>query len=646
MREYHVAVTGCDFEEGTKDHPFRTISKAALLAMPGDRVIVHEGEYREWVKPAQGGTSSVSRITYEAAEGERVVIKGSEQITCWEPVEGSVWKAVLPNSFFGTYNPYKEVLGGDWFIYPNDNSLHAGDVYLNGKSFYEAKSLEEVKNPVIRTEGVNPPWTRHPEPILHPEDTMYQWYAETDQETTVIYANFQGVNPNEELTEINVHKCCFYPEKTGLNYITVRGFEMAQAACPWTPPTADQPGLLGTNWSKGWIIENNKIHDAKCSGISIGKEASTGHNLCTRTHRKPGYQYQMEAVFRARQIGWSKETIGSHVIRNNEIYDCGQNGIVGHMGCVFSEIAHNHIYNIAVKHEYFGYEIGGIKLHAAIDVQIHHNNIHNCTLGTWLDWQAQGTRVSKNLYYANDRDLMVEVTHGPYLVDNNIFASDYNFDNIAQGGAYLHNLCCGTMRREDVLDRSTPYHFPHTTEVAGTTVVYSGDDRIYQNVFLGGTVTYTEQSLHGTEGYDGHTNSLEEYINDVISRGNGDLEQFKHVKQPVYIRGNAYLKGAKPYGREENTHVSDMDPAVRIVETDGKTYLELNVEKEMLEIPTEIYNSEKLGMPRITEAAYENPDGTPIVFDTDYLDQSRSGQPAAGPIEGLKEGMNRILVWG
>lgn len=646
MREYHVAVTGCDSNSGTKDQPFRTISRAASLAMPGDRVIVHEGEYREWVKPAQGGTGSVSRITYEAAEGERVVIKGSERITSLEPVEGSVWKAVLPNSFFGTYNPYQEVLGGDWFIYPADNSLHTGDVYLNGKSFYEAKSLDEVKNPVIRTEGVNPPWMKHPEAILQPEDTVFQWYAETDRDTTVIYANFQGANPNEELTEINVRKCCFYPEKTGINYITVRGFEMAQAACPWTPPTADQPGLLATNWSKGWIIENNRIHDARCSGISIGKEASTGHNLCTRTHRKPGYQYQMEAVFRARQIGWSKETIGSHVIRNNEIYDCGQNGIVGHMGCVFSEIAHNHIYNIAVKHEYFGYEIGGIKLHAAIDVQIHHNNIHNCTLGTWLDWQAQGTRVSKNLYYANDRDLMVEVTHGPYLVDNNIFASSYNFDNIAQGGAYLHNLCCGTMRREDVLDRSTPYHFPHTTEVAGTTVVYSGDDRIFQNIFLGGTVTYTEQSVHGTEGYNGHTNSLEEYINDVVSRGNGDLEQFKHVKQPVYIRGNAYLKGAKPYEREENTYVSDTDPAVRIVEEDGKTYLELNVEKGMLEIPTEVYGTEKLGMPRITEAPYENPDGTPIVFDTDYLGQARSGQPAAGPMEGLKEGMNRILVWG
>ena len=83
----------------------------------------------------------------------------------------------------------------------------------------------------------------------------------------------------------------------------------------------------------------------------------------------------------------------------------------------------------------FGYETTGIKLHAAIDVQIHHNRIHNTTLGTWLDWQAQGVRVSSNLYYDNDCDLMVEVSHGPYLVDNNIFASDFTFENAAQGGA-------------------------------------------------------------------------------------------------------------------------------------------------------------------------------------------------------------------
>ncbi len=181
---------------------------------------------------------------------------------------------------------------------------------------------------------------------------MYQWFAQVDENTTTIYANFQGRDPNQEFTEINVRKCCFYPEETGKNYITVRGFEFAQAACPWTPPTADQPGMVGTNWSKGWIIEDNVIHDAKCSGVSIGKERSTGHNLCTATHRKPGYQYQMEAVFKGKQLGWNREWIGSHCIRRNEIFDCGQNGIVGHLGCVFSEISDNHIYNIAVKQEF------------------------------------------------------------------------------------------------------------------------------------------------------------------------------------------------------------------------------------------------------------------------------------------------------
>lgn len=353
-----------------------------------------------------------------------------------------------------------------------------------------------------------------------------------------------------------MRKCCFYPEKTGRNYITVRGFEMAQAACPWTPPTADQPGLLGTNWNKGWIIENNIIHDAKCSGISIGKEASTGHNLSSQTHRKSGYQYQMEAVFRAKQIGGDKETIGSHIIRNNTIYDCGQNGIVGHMGCVFSEI--------------------------------------NCALGTWLDWQAQGTRVSKNLYYSNDRDLMIEVTHGPFMVDNNIFASDYNLDNLAQGGAYLHNLFCGTQRREPVLDRSTPYHFPHTTDVAGTAFVYSGDDRIYQNIFLSGAPVYTVQSLYGTSGYNGHPVSLDEYTALVTSLGNGDEEQFVKVKQPVYISGNGYLNGAEPFEQEKEYFTGSANPQISLSFTEDSVYLEFYAEEGLLHIPAHILRTEEL----------------------------------------------------
>jgi alpha-N-arabinofuranosidase len=642
-KEIHVAVTGCDFAQGTREHPFRTISKAAKIAETGDKIIVHEGEYREWVKPEHSGYSNLSRITYEAAEGEKVVIKGSERIQNWKKMEDTVWKAVLSNDFFGEFNPYRELVTGDWLLYTPGVYRHLGDVYLNGVSFYEANSLDEVKNPAERTGVVVVPWTGKFEKILHPEQTIYQWYSEVDDENTTIYANFHGADPNRELAEINVRKCCFYPVKTGINYITVRGFEMAQAACPWAPPTADQPGLLGANWSKGWIMENNVIHDAKCSAISIGKEASTGHNLCSRRHQKPGYQYQMEAVFRALQIGWSKEKIGSHIIRNNTIYDCGQNGIVGHMGGVFSEICNNHIYNIGVKHEFFGYEIAGIKLHAAIDVKIHHNRIHHCTLGAWLDWQAQGVRVSSNLLYSNERDLMVEVSHGPYLVDNNIFASDYSFDNVSQGGAYVNNLSCGKMRLLKVADRATPYHFPHTTEVAGTAVVYGGDDRFYNNIFVGG------EGIEncGTAGFNPNPASYEEYVEQVLSYGVGDLEMFIKAEQPVYIEANAYLNGAEGFDREKNSyHSKAFDPGVKIVAAGDAVYLEMNVEKELLDIAAKVVSTETLGTVRIADAIFDDPNGGPIVLDTDYTGARRAEKLIVGPIAGLIAGFNRIKVWG
>lgn len=469
--EYHVAKSGSDKGKGTIKDPFLTISQASSIAEAGDTIIVYEGEYREWVKPKNPGLSDVRRITYQAAKGEKVVIKGSERINDWKPVEGNVWKVVLESEFFGDYNPYQKEIFGDWLVY--NPGKHLGDVYLNGMSFYEAENYEQLREPSVRNDVLDH-WTNKNTPIHNPEQTKFVWFAEVEDDYTTIYANFHNYNPNEELVEINVRRSCFYPEETGIDYITVKGFEMCHAATPWTPPTADQPGLLGPNWSKGWIIEDNIIHDSKCSAISIGKEASTGDNYSSRRKDKPGYQYQLESVFLARHSGWSKERIGSHIIRNNKIYDCGQNGIVGHLGCVFSEISNNHIYNIGIKREFYGHEIGGIKLHAAIDVQIHHNRIHDCSLGTWLDWQTQGTRVSKNIFYRNNRDLFVEVSHGPYLVDHNILTADYALDNHAQGGAYVNNLIRGKMVHRKMLDRSTPYHIPHSTEIAGFAVTYGG----------------------------------------------------------------------------------------------------------------------------------------------------------------------------
>jgi len=639
---YHVSKNGSDKNNGSFDAPFLTIQKAADMAASGDKIIVHEGVYREWVKPRNGGLSDSCRIIYEAAEGERVIIKGSERITGWENVEGTVWKVTIPHSFFGSYNPYVKKIEGDWLIGPQDYAVHTGEIYLNGKSFYEVGSLEKVLNPTKLYFSPHETWGNRKEAILDPEQTLYTWYCENNDGNTILYANFHDANPNEELVEINVRQSCFFPEQTGINYITVRRFEMAQAATPWSPPTAEQPGLIGPNWSKGWIIENNIIHDAKCSAISLGKEASTGNNDFSKWRRKPGYQNQLEAVFKARNIGWAKERIGSHIVRNNKIYDCGQNGIVGHLGCIFSQIYDNEIYNIAVKHEFYGHEIGGIKLHAAIDVQMIHNYIHNCALGTWLDWQAQGTRVSRNIFDQNNRDFMIEVTHGPCLVDQNIFTSPYCFDNAAQATAFVHNLCCGFTNQYPVLNRSTPYHLPHSTEVLGSAIVYGFDDRWYQNIFVGGT---EEDRFYGTNLYNGAPTSLEEYIDEVRSLGVGDVENFEKVKQPAYIDGNIYLNGAKAFDREKNLYCSDVNPEVNIITEDTGVYLEITMPEESFTLPTEIITTETLGMSRITEARFENPDGSAIAITKDMLGHERTSKPVVGPLEVLKPGKNKVKIW-
>ena len=637
--EYHVAKTGSDQGQGTTQNPFLTINKAASVAIAGDTVTVHEGIYREWVNPRYKGLSNKRRIIYESAEGEKVVIKGSEHIQDWQHIEGNVWKVVLPNTFFGDYNPYVKEVFGDWLV-KTEETKHLGDVYLNGMSFYEVSRYEQLLNPSIRTEILDN-WTQKIVPVHNREQTKYVWFTEKDADNTTIYANFQGADPNKEFVEINVRRSCFYPKETGIDYITVRGFEMAHAATPWAPPTADQPGLIGANWSKGWIIENNVIHDAKCSAISIGKEASTGNNYRSIRKDKPGYQYQLEAVFSAERNGWSKEKIGSHIIRNNTIYDCGQNGIVGHLGCIFSEIHHNHIYNIALKREFYGYEIAGIKLHAAIDVQIHHNRIHDCSLGLWSDWQTQGTRISKNLFYNNNRDLFVEISHGPYIVDHNILASEHSIDNASQGGAYINNLICGKMAQWKGLDRSTQYHLPHSTKIAGFSFVYGGDDRFYNNIFIG------KDGLEGigTSHYKNYTTSLKEYM-EKVNKKPGDLEEFVLVEQPVYINNNAYFNGAESFERENYNLVDkSFNPNFRIIDKGEEVYLFCELPKSFENILGEVQSTATLTRVRIVDAEFENPDGSAVILDNDFLDAQKAFKSPLGPISLLKKGKNYIKVW-
>lgn len=634
----HVDKKGSDCGLGNVESPFLTIDKAALVAQPGDSIIVHEGIYREEITHINTGLSESRRISFEAAKDEQVIIKGSEEITGWQQIDGSIWKVEIDNKIFKDFNPFATKLFGDWLAVDNDKSI--GQVYLNDQSLFEVSEYEQLADPELVEETLDH-WTNKQVTYDYKDESIYVWYAKVDKDITTIYANFHDYNPNNEVTEINVRKSAFRPFKMHTNYITIRNFEIANVATQWSPPTAAQTGMIDTHWSKGWIIENNTLYNAVCSAIAIGKEISTGDNLNTYRKDKPGYQYQIETVFKAVNSDWNKETIGSHIVRNNVIHDCGQNAVVGHLGSAFSKIYNNHIYNIGNKREFFGYEIAGIKLHAAIDTQVYNNYVHNCSLGMWFDWQTQGTRISKNIFNDNTRDLFVEVSSGPYIVDNNILTADYALDNHAQGGAYVNNIINGEIVHRLMLDRATPYHVPHSTLIAGFAPVYGGDDRFYNNIFIG------QEGIPnvGTEIYNGYNTSLSEF-KEAVAKEEGDHESFHKIKQPVYIEDNAYFNKANQFNREDRNFIDEnVNPDLSIVEEGNDVYLNISVPESFIEFKGKVYDTETLPKVRIVDADFEDENGNSLTLNTDLNDELRENESMIGPLQTLTTGNNKVKIW-
>lgn len=727
--EYHVSTGGNDAGDGTREAPFRTVQRAADAVQPGDVVTVHAGVYRERVDPPRGGDSEARRITYRAAPGERVVLTGSESVKGWTRVTNDTWKATVPNRVFGAFNPFADLIRGDWCS--NPRGCHTGAVYLDGDWLQEAAKLDELLDPerapsyerrggcllnvawlrpsrgaqvpaaqFAAQQGVkrapcseggeclgwleNGDWVRYDgvdcgagsesiefraasvtgggvievrdgspggallgtcavadtgdwqvwrsftatikpvsgrralclvfRPPFAAGERPPLWFAAVDATGTTVWAQFRGADPNGRQVEINVRQTVFTPSKAGVDYLAVRGFELRNAAAPWAPPTAAQLGIVTAYWCKGWLIESNRVCYSPCCGIALGKYGDAFDNTSADTAE--GY---VGTIDRALSNGWNKATVGSHVVRGNTISHCEQTGVVGSLGCSFSTVADNDIHDIHVRNLYGGAEMAGIKFHGAIDVAIRHNHIYRCgnAAGLWLDWMAQGCRVTGNLMHDNSQDVFLEMQHGPIMVDNNLFLSPRAFSLNALGVAFVHNLIAGQVNSSRGDKRSTPYQKAHATALGGMHACPdgdSGDHRFCNNLFVAPC----------------------------------KLASLDRAALPCLASGNVYTKGTQPLACDAGALAQpEVAPNVQLAERTDGWYVTLSAGARWRgEAKRRLATTASLGRAHVTGCAYESPDGSALAIDADYFGSRRDGLgPMPGPFETVGDGTSTFKVW-
>lgn len=414
-----VDINASENGNGSQARPFKTIQQAADVARAGDYVQIMPGTYREEVHPQFSGTAD-KPIIYAATVQNQVVVTGAERVTGWQEIGNGVWAVKIPNQRFGNYNPYKIVL--------DETFNHAGEVFLNNQAMYEVDQLSKVTDPEQHELAHNPAFSR------------CSWYTEqsTTADATVIYANFQGKDPNVEPVELTFRETCFSPTKANINYLILSGFTFTMAACRWATSTY-QPGMVSTNDGQGWKIAKCDLSHAKCVALSLGRGDGITANAAT------------------------------HRIKNNTIHDCGQAGIWGVSGNPAPIIEHNHLYKINTRHNLHGETASAISLAPAIGAQIRRNYIHDCTRGISLSGRVINTQISRNVFYQNSlpqsfsvtshnrdnllaalgEDIRIKNISGENLLDNNFLLSDYALRLTSGDVLAQHNLINGNISWEE-----------------------------------------------------------------------------------------------------------------------------------------------------------------------------------------------------
>ena len=120
-----------------------------------------------------------------------------------------------------------------------------------------------------------------------------------------------------------------------------------------------------------------------------------------------------------------------------------------------------------------------------------------------------------------------------------------------------------------------------------------------------------------------------------------------YMELPVWAGGNVYFNGAAPMKKETDACiVRGKKVYIRYAEKDGKPCIETNLYECMPEMKCNLMKTDDIAPAFEPEEKYENPDGSPIVFDTDFFGKKRSVTVQPGAFaDGSADAEKPLLNW-
>ena len=130
----------------------------------------------------------------------------------------------------------------------------------------------------------------------------------------------------------------------------------------------------------------------------------------------------------------------------------------------------------------------------------------------------------------------------------------------------------------------------------------------------------------GKQSPDGRLKEFDGYC----GMGSGPSDRY-YMPLPVWIGGNVYYNGAKKCVLEKDGIVEDRHVRLVLEKREEGWILDTDIFAALPEKRPSMIDTAVLGKAFEPEEYYENPDGTPITFDTDYYGKKRTEGFPAGP---------------